>query len=133
MDRLTARLAELARALAALREEADATAAIMERPAPTQLDALEELVALAERLAGAPALEAEALGAGVWDAQLAEIDALLDTGTRLAERRAATAPLFKPEAWAAEARDIREALAALPADSPQALFDTVAALANLYH
>lgn len=129
--RLTARLAELARELATLAEDARASAAAMEQPAPARLDALDALADFAARLAGAPELDAVALGSPAWDEQAGDIDALLDAGARLAECRAALAPVLKPEAWDEDLGEVRAALGELPAETPPALFETVAALATL--
>src|SRR3546814_9715694 len=74
VDRLTARIADLASRLVALRVKQNAITAHLELPVPETLAGFDEIAALAARVASAPALAGEALGNPVWQQQPAEID-----------------------------------------------------------
>lgn len=123
VDRLILRAADLCTGLQAVNEEDAAIAASLEESPPPTLAAAEGLRLLAERLAGAPDLEAEALGATVWHHDGKAILAALTAGELHAELQARLVAELTPQAWAADLTLAREVFADLPDETPASLFD----------
>lgn len=130
IERLTGRLVVLADRIRAFDGQRSALATLLERAPETVLGAATSLFELAHRIAGAPDLDAAALGAMPWEEARPNIDVLLEDGERHAEIRAALADAFSEAGWATDSQGDREILGELPQSfSPQA-FDRVGALAS---
>jgi len=130
-ERLVARAAGLAPRTRVCRDEAAAVAAALERDPPKRPDGLTPLTVLAGRLAGAPDLEAEALGSDAWANGATAVDALLADGEALAALRLELADAFTVGAWSQDLEDARRTLAQLPATFTPAAFGRLSALVDL--
>lgn len=130
VDRLVKRIEELLSRLDALRDDGAALATILELPEPATLATYDDLTQLASRLAEAPDLEPNALGAEEWADRNAEIAVLVTAGERLAKLGNRLAPVFKPAAWAAELAPAAETLAPLPASMTLEAFARAGLLAD---
>ena len=106
-----------------------ALALLIGQPPPENLLGLDPLVRLAQRIAGAPALSNMAIGRPHWETRHAEIDALIDTGTRHAAIRATLAGAVTEDAWSA---DLAEPIAALALLPPGVSDDALARLAEAH-
>ncbi|MET0370698.1 MAG: DUF3320 domain-containing protein [Sphingobium sp.] len=82
---------------------------------PVDLDGLDPMATLAQRIATAPALSNAAIGHPHWEARRAEIDALIDIGTRHATIRATLKGAVTEDAWSADLVEPSAALTSLPA------------------
>lgn len=131
VDRLIARIAELAADVEAADAEARALAAELEAPAPPALHAFGDLAGRASRIAGAPSLDPEALGSEVWIDQARAIDALVAAGQRHRELAQGLSGQIGPQAWDVDPRPLRDALAALPGDLPLSAFPLMGSAAIL--
>ena len=81
-------LAPLAAAMPPMRAEADHLAGLLRQPAPSDFAHVESLRRMAAHIAGAPALDRQALCHGVWRAGLGELHDLVDHGRAFADVRA---------------------------------------------
>lgn len=81
---------------------------------PVNLDGLDPMATLAQRIATAPALSNAAIGHPDWEARHAEIDALIDIGTRHETIRATLKEAVTEDAWSADLVEPSAALASLP-------------------
>jgi very-short-patch-repair endonuclease len=113
-DRLLAPLPNLVERLAALNAETSALASTLELVKPASFAGLDALEALAERVADAPDLTAEALASPFWDERLAEIDALLEVGTTWRSCVEGLRGAVSEKAWSMDAVALVEAFSALP-------------------
>lgn len=126
IDRFVIRIAALVERLSAIAQVHGDLAEQLEQPAPHTLADLDALSALAERLAGAPDLEAAALAANEWSTSTAEIERLLGDGERLTRLREIVGKTFKAEAWGADVTTARAVLASLGEATPLSAFDSIA-------
>jgi hypothetical protein len=128
VDRLVMRIEAAIGGLDALVEDHRDIAERLERPAPESLDDIGPLAALGERLAGAPDLTPDALGAELWPSQAEDVEALIAQGERLAMLRKNLADTFRPEAWDADLAGLQETMALLSADTPLSAFEAAGLL-----
>lgn len=84
---------------------------------PLNLQGLDPLATLAQRIATAPALSNTAIGHPDWEAQRAEIDALIDIGARHATIRTTLKDAVTEDAWSADLVEPSAALTSLPTAS----------------
>ena len=115
VDRFVVRISDLRTQLDHLESELAAVAEALETERPEALAGVEPLRTLAHRIAGAPDLESEALGASVWNDSADEIAALLESGRRYAELRTELHAPFSEAAWSTDITAAIEALDSLPA------------------
>jgi hypothetical protein len=121
VERFSSRFGALAERLEQLDADQAALAATLEQDAAPSLKELVSLVALARRVAGAPALSAQALGSSAWDDREQEITNLICTGEQYASLRIKLAPTYGEAAWETDLAGARLQLGKLPATfSPEA-------------
>ncbi|WP_217433665.1 DUF3320 domain-containing protein [Caulobacter sp. S45] len=128
VDRLIARIVALYDRLQAIGEEDAAIAAVLEAPAPATLEDATQLLSLAARLADAPNLEPEALGATVWREDGEALSTALGHGETHAALQARLNGVLAPSAWSVDLQVAREGFAELPSETPAAMFDDARAL-----
>ncbi len=127
--RLEARLRNLASGFEAVESERATLAATLQSAAPETIDAFEPLIRLADRLAGAPNLEPQALAADVWSAP-GLVRELLGTGSDYANLRARLEPVWTEEAWGVQVEGIFSALEPLDGATPEVAFEHAGKLAE---
>ncbi|HEX8572871.1 MAG TPA: DUF3320 domain-containing protein [Allosphingosinicella sp.] len=125
VDRLVMRMESLLDQLRHLDAEATEVAAILESERPGTLAGIDTLEALSHRIAGAPDLESEALGAEVWDEAGEHIVALLGDGRRYAELFEELSEIFSTAAWQVDIASVIVALEPLPANLSLEWFATI--------
>lgn len=125
VDRLVMRMQSLLDQLKHLGAEATEVASILENDPPEALAGVDALEALAHRIAGAPDLESEALGAAVWDEIGSDILALLEDGRRYAELCGELSEIFSAGAWQTDIAPTTAALDPLPANLSLEWFGTI--------
>lgn len=81
---------------------------------PVDLEGLDPMATLAQRIATAPAFSNAAIGHPDWEARRAEIDAVIDIGIRHATIRATLKEAVTEDAWSADLVEPAAALASLP-------------------
>jgi len=131
VGRLVVRIRALAERLDRLRAEYSAIAVTLERSPPECVKAFEEHAHLAHRIAGAPALPSEALGAVEWDVRPSEIRLLILSGAEHAELARSLAGLIQAAAWSTDVASVREALGDLADGFSIEAFDNAGRLAVL--
>jgi len=130
VDRLVGRIMRFSDQLGAMRADQATLASVLEASPPETLAIFDELRDLAVRLAGAPDLAPDALGAAEWETQASAITSALDAGTRHAALAAQLAPTFSDSAWAADVNRVCEAFDLLPGSIELDAFDRAGALAD---
>lgn len=115
VDRFVVRMTELTTQLDHLDRELSAVAEALGTQRPEVLADVEPLHTMAHRVAGAPDLERDALGAAVWDESADGIGGLLASGERYAELRARLQSQLLELAWSTEIAPAIQALDSLPA------------------
>lgn len=123
VDRLVERIGRLAGDLDALRERGGTLAAELERSPPATLADFPLLAERAELVAGAPDLDAPALGADAWTSSAAEIQSLIATGARHRELADGLASHIRAGAWHAAVAELRDGLGSLPDELDLAAFE----------
>ena len=125
VDRLVMRMEGLLDQLKHLGGEATEVASLLERDPPEALAGVDALQALSHRIAGAPDLESEALGAAVWDESGGDILALLGDGRRYADLCGELSEIFSASAWQTDIAPATAALDPLPANLSLEWFGTI--------
>jgi very-short-patch-repair endonuclease len=114
VDRLVARIRTLAKRFDELRAEHAAVATKLETSLPECIKAFNEHAQRARRIAGAPELEPEALGAPDWDTRGGDIAALLSSGAEHAEVTTTLAERVNPAGWSTDLTPVQDTLRHLP-------------------
>lgn len=89
-------------------------AQLLRQTPPVDLHGLNPMVTLAQRIAVSPALSNAAIGHPDWEARRAEIDALIDIGTRHSAICATLKDAVTEDAWSADLVEPTAALASMP-------------------
>jgi very-short-patch-repair endonuclease len=111
LPRLRAKVDALRARLAQTVQASDALAARQSWPAPASLAEVERLAAIGEILAAAPDADFSAFAAPEWSAPRRELRELVQLCTEHAALAAAVDAALRPEAWQADLRGTRAALA----------------------
>jgi len=119
--RISERLSELFMRLSVIVAEHAETASVVELRVPETLEALDAIVILTDRLAKAPAMEAECMAADIWLTSEVIRD-ILTAGREYADFRQQLEPVFKEEAWTTDISHLRATLAPLDAQTPADVF-----------
>ena len=131
LERLVPRIEGLKARIDALRGELGELARIFEHPDPGAFDDVMPLRELAEVLAAAPNLSADALAASVWDENADDIRGLVALGFDFERRAKELATSVSAEALQTSVDGLEAQLAWLPQDFPGGAFDRVRRLADL--
>lgn len=131
VERLSGRLEELASRVAEFDREQVGLAKVLDEPVPSNLGGFAVLQQTAERVAGAPSLEASAIGDPIWANDAAGIEGLLDTGDRFAALRKELGYSVKESGWTADLQEPLAALGQLVPEFPIDGFGRVGAAAGL--
>lgn len=121
--RISSKLTSLSERFAGIRADQEAIAGRLELEGASALDDLDRLHVLSVRLASAPEIDAQALGADIW-LRPKEVGNIVAAGAELATLRSALMPIFKASAWDADVRQIVEVLEPLDAATPVTAFDS---------
>ena len=129
-DRLLAPLPGLAERLRDLWEAAWALAQTLERPPPLSLADMDGLKELADRIAGAPELSADALACTAWTDRPDAIDALLAAGAVYANCIEALLGRVADVGWSTDSAALRDVFSVLPGGFADGDFSDVESLAR---
>jgi hypothetical protein len=129
VERLTARIAELASIVEAFDQDLYGLAALLEAERSPTAAGLEPLALTAERVAQTPEIHGQALGSSAWEDRIDDIFAILARGTRLAALREELRGVVNDTAWTADLTEPMAALASLPAHFSLDAFARAAELA----
>ena len=125
VDRMVMRMGSLLDQLKHLGAESAEVASILESDPPEALAGVDALKALSDRIAGAPDLGPEGLGAAVWGQSGADILALVSDGRRYAELSTELSEIFSAVAWQTDIASATAALGPLPQDLSLEWFGTI--------
>ncbi|MBA1159208.1 DUF3320 domain-containing protein [Microvirga mediterraneensis] len=131
LERLVPRIEGLKARTDALRVEIGELARTLEHPDPGTFDDIVPLRELADVLAAAPTLSADALAASVWDEHADGIRGLVALGFDFERRSRELAPSVPAEALQTSVDGLEAQLAWLPQDFPASAFDRMRRLADL--
>jgi very-short-patch-repair endonuclease len=131
VDRLVARIRALADRLDEVLAEYSAVAMALEKSTPECVHAFDEHARLAHRIAGAPALSSEALGAPEWNDRVSKIRLLLRSGAEYAGVARRLAGILQAAAWSTDVSAAREKLRDLADGFSTKAFDHAGRLTTL--
>ncbi|SCY65226.1 DUF3320 domain-containing protein [Microvirga guangxiensis] len=131
LERLVPRIEGLKARVEALRVELGELAHTLEHADPSTFDDIVPLRDLADRLAAAPSLSADALAAAVWVEHADRIRGLVALGFDFERQAKELAAFVSAEALQTSVDGLEEQLAWLPHDFPAGAFDRVRTLADL--
>ncbi len=115
VERLMVRIKSLAARLESVQEDQGRLAGQLQRSLALRFCDMPQLVKLADRVAHAPALTAEALGNPLWSENPQAIETLLAEGHRYQDLLKRLSGTVKEAAWNADAATVRAVLGELPA------------------
>ncbi len=131
VERLENRIAALLARLSSFDEARASLASTLETSPPTSFAELPPLTTLAERVAGAPDLDAGALAGAVWTDRMDDFERLIATGQRHCFLRGLLADVVAEAGWTADLAETIAALAILPSGFSPDDFRDVETLAGL--
>lgn len=131
VERLVGRIAALKQGLEVLSAEQGDLAASLGMEPPAALRDFHAIVAVAHRIAAAPALTSAAMTTPEWEGRRRELDMLLEAGSAHARLRGELDATFLPAAWTTAVDDARSRLLSLPDDFGPEGFDRIHQLQRL--
>ena len=131
VERLRDRIAAILVRLSSFGEAGASLASTMETSPPRSLADLAPLLTLAERVAGAPDLDAAAFAAAVWTDRVEDVERLIATGQRHSYLRSQLVDVVGEAGWSADLAETMAALAILPSGFSPDDFRDVETLADL--
>lgn len=131
LSRLLDKVNTVLRDLIALQERHAEVARGLHHSPPAHFEAVSQLYALAQRVAGAPALDGDAMGHPDWNEQREALTQLLNTGQQQHTEWESLREHLQTAALNAHLDDVASTLASLPADFPPEAFDRTRSIAEL--
>ena len=131
VERLVQRIVVLNQGATAIGEGQKELSLALNLPIPGSLAEFPRAVAMAGRVAGAPHLSGDSIGASVWDSHQHELSVLLEQGSQLEQLLLKLDGELQLAAWDVDVKHLRLVAATLPADFGPDGFDSVRNLNDL--